>query len=395
MGILYGDPSGNWPGLDVLASWEGVATGGRSSYFALNMPDGPDDGRSQKLDARMQNPSVDVTMSESDESKGFSGEISRLSSVARNAGPGSAQLGERLAVSGGPLAVSRQPLANLVFPLVAHGARDMISADALVRYDAKRYVLRDVRTTEQTEGFMVAATDKGGYVRISMAGIRKLNGDVTLLELVFGPATGAEAPAPSLKLQAPERDGNGGLEVTSEAAVGQRLAVGSSTSGAVGREPSAVSSESPADRGSATVPTEFALGAQPSAVSGKPMAEIVWLVLNEGASNVRGRTGEGAMGDEKKLPAVFYLAPPKPNPFGDGTSISFGLPFASAVRLSVFDAAGKKVRTLADGIQPAGRYSLVWDGSDSKGRRLANGVYFIRMKAPTFQLQRKVTLVRR
>jgi hypothetical protein len=37
----------------------------------------------------------------------------------------------------------------------------------------------------------------------------------------------------------------------------------------------------------------------------------------------------------------------------------------------------------------------VWDGSDSKGRRLANGVYFIRMKAPTFRLQRKVTLLHR
>jgi flagellar hook assembly protein FlgD len=100
------------------------------------------------------------------------------------------------------------------------------------------------------------------------------------------------------------------------------------------------------------------------------------------------------MGEEKKLPTTFYLAPPKPNPFGDGTSISYGLPFASEVRLSVFDVAGKKMRTLADGTQPAGRYSLAWDGSDGKGRRLANGVYFVRMKTPTSQFEGKVTLLR-
>ena len=101
------------------------------------------------------------------------------------------------------------------------------------------------------------------------------------------------------------------------------------------------------------------------------------------------------MGEEKELPTAFYLAPPKPNPFGNGTSISYALPFASEAKLCVFDVAGKKVRILADGTQHAGRYSLTWDGCDGKGRRLANGLYFLRMEAQTFRFERKVTLLRR
>ncbi len=322
-GILFGDPSGNWPGSDVLASCQGVATGASRSCFTLNLP------------------------------------------ASDRAGALVPAITEK---SGSNLT------PTIVFPMVAHDARDLVSADALVRYDVDRYVLRGVRTTRQTEGYMVAANDRDGYVRIAMAGTKRLDGDVRLLDLVFEPATGAAAQTPSLNLQAPERDGNGGLVATSEAAVGQRLAVGSSTSGAVGSEPSAVSSESPA----------------PS-----PAVEVVWLVLNEGASDVRGRTGEGAMGEEKELPTAFYLAPPKPNPFGNGTSISYALPFASEAKLCVFDVAGKKVRILADGTQHAGRYSLTWDGCDGKGRRLANGLYFLRMEAQTFRFERKVTLLRR
>ena len=373
-GILYGDPSGNWPGSDVLAAWEGAATGTSRSCFTLNLPERESAENlapvpMQKLVPNAPVPTTPLLPMQS----GVAGVIG-VQSPGRTRGPVPSFGGENV-----PAGTNSS--SGIVFPMVAHGARGMVSADALVRYDPKRFTLNAIRTTPATEGFMVAATDKGGYVRISMAGTRKLSGDVTLLDLVFEPVSEAPAQVPSLKLQASERDGKGGPVTTSEAGVGQRQAAGYSTSGAVGREPLAVSSE------------PSAVGQEPSAAS--PAAEVVWLVLNEGASDAAGKAGEGAMGEEKKLPTAFYLAPPKPNPFGDGTTFSYGLPFASEVRLSVFDVAGKRVRTLVEGTQPAGRHSLAWDGSDSRGRRLANGVYFIRMKAPTFQLQRKVTLLHR
>jgi hypothetical protein len=361
-GILYGDPSGNWPAglpLATLGDWGQ----GEPRFFTVNMPTVPDEGRSQKLESRTQNAGVDVTLSESGESKGLSGEIPRFPAVTRNDRPGLEQVGA-------PLVVSREPSASFVFPLKASKARNAVSADALVRYDAGRYTLRGIRTTEQTEGFMVAAADRGGYVRISMAGTRKLNGEVVLLELVFGPAEQTAKDAAAEEVRSPNDEGR----ILGAANGSTQDADTPNAGSAVGRQPSAVSRE-------------------PSAVS--PAFEVLWLVLNEGASDLAGETGEGAMGEEKKLPAAFYLAPPKPNPFGTGTLVSYGLPVASEVGLAVFDATGRRVRTLVGGRQSAGRYSVLWNGCDDSGRRMANGVYFVRLKTPAQRFQRKVTLVRR
>ncbi len=75
-----------------------------------------------------------------------------------------------------------------------------------------------------------------------------------------------------------------------------------------------------------------------------------------------------------------------PNPFSSSTTIRYSLPSAvsgrlTAVDLSVYDLAGRLVRTLVDGPQETGFYSVVWDGRDSSGRSVASGVYFYRLSA--------------
>jgi len=68
-----------------------------------------------------------------------------------------------------------------------------------------------------------------------------------------------------------------------------------------------------------------------------------------------------------------------PNPFGArgaGTRIAFDLPRSSRVRLQVYDAAGRLVRTLTDGTMPAGRHLTRWDGRDMGTRPVGSGVYF-------------------
>jgi hypothetical protein len=366
-GILYGDPSGNWPGLGVLASWGGVTTGGPCSYFMLSMPTGG--STNDQVTMPIQYPSHNAqqpALAASGEPKGLSGEIAEPSN-------GTCEDAERLA-SPTRNDVRTQPLqaevgmssAEFVFPVMASKARNAVSADFLVRYDTRLLRLTGIRTTAATEGFMVAAADRGGCVRISMAGTRELNGDVALLELVFEPASGSAVQAPSLKLQAQDRSGNGVLETTSEAVVGQPLAAGSSSSGAVGRKPSAAS----------------------------PVAEVVWLVLNEGQARPGRLVEDGATGDKQNLPKQFSLSQPKPNPFGAGTSISYDLPIATVVKLAVFDAAGRKVRTLVNGKLAAGRYAVTWNGRDNAGKRIANGVYFVRMETDRFSFERKATLVR-
>ena len=64
------------------------------------------------------------------------------------------------------------------------------------------------------------------------------------------------------------------------------------------------------------------------------------------------------------------------------------------VEIDVFDLQGRRIRTLVEGAQPAGRHAASWDGRDSGGRRAAAGVYFIRMKSDTLRETKKITLLR-
>jgi hypothetical protein len=64
-----------------------------------------------------------------------------------------------------------------------------------------------------------------------------------------------------------------------------------------------------------------------------------------------------------------------PNPARSAT-VSFALPRAMDVDLSVFDLGGRKIATLAKGAFAAGPYTRVWNGQGS-----AAGVYFVRLRA--------------
>jgi len=64
------------------------------------------------------------------------------------------------------------------------------------------------------------------------------------------------------------------------------------------------------------------------------------------------------------------------------------------VRLKVYNATGRLVRTLVDGSLPAGAYQQVWDGTDSHGRRVASGVYLYRLETPGRKLTRKMLMVK-
>jgi hypothetical protein len=70
-----------------------------------------------------------------------------------------------------------------------------------------------------------------------------------------------------------------------------------------------------------------------------------------------------------------------PNPFADRTVVNYALGRAGNVKLSVYDASGKLVRELVSAVQNPSSYSVAWDGRDDSGRRLANGVYVLRLDA--------------
>ena len=127
---------------------------------------------------------------------------------------------------------------------------------------------------------------------------------------------------------------------------------------------------------------------------GMPTAMVLDLVIKLDDRRMRAATfGNGVW--EVDLPAAatgvevaagaagsgLELAPGRPNPFREATTIAYTLPRAGAVRLTVHDAAGRRVRTLTDGSRPSGRSEAVWDGRDEAGSRVAAGVYFLRLDA--------------
>jgi hypothetical protein len=78
-----------------------------------------------------------------------------------------------------------------------------------------------------------------------------------------------------------------------------------------------------------------------------------------------------------------------PNPFNASTVVRFGAPAACRVRLDVFDGQGRRVRTLADGVRPAGEWTVRFDASG-----LPSGAYVVRMEAGGFTASRKIALVK-
>jgi len=98
--------------------------------------------------------------------------------------------------------------------------------------------------------------------------------------------------------------------------------------------------------------------------------------------------------DGSSLPTDFALAQNHPNPFNPSTSISFALPRASEVRLTVFNILGEAVRTLVNERLNAGVHEIRFDGRDNENHNLASGIYFYRIQASDFTASKKMMLLK-
>lgn len=94
------------------------------------------------------------------------------------------------------------------------------------------------------------------------------------------------------------------------------------------------------------------------------------------------------------LPETFELRQNYPNPFNPSTTISFALPEARHVTLAIFNSNGQMVKELVAGEMSAGTHNVVWDATDTSGRRVASGVYLYIIKAGDFVSQRKLVLMK-
>ncbi len=94
------------------------------------------------------------------------------------------------------------------------------------------------------------------------------------------------------------------------------------------------------------------------------------------------------------LPGRFVFGPVTPNPFNPTASIRYVVPRPADVTITVYDAAGRRLATLADGHHGAGEYAAAWNGTDRNGEDVPSGIYFARIEAGDFRTTEKMILLR-
>lgn len=98
------------------------------------------------------------------------------------------------------------------------------------------------------------------------------------------------------------------------------------------------------------------------------------------------------VGNEDDLANVesFRLNQNYPNPFNPSTTISFNLPNAADVTLSVYNVLGQRVATLLNNRKyTSGSHTLSFDASN-----LASGIYIYRIQAGSYTSQKRMTLIK-
>ena len=94
------------------------------------------------------------------------------------------------------------------------------------------------------------------------------------------------------------------------------------------------------------------------------------------------------------LPDSYQLGVNHPNPFNPSTSISYQLPTASHVTITIYNVLGQEIKTLVDEMTDAGIHYITWDGSNSLSSGVASGVYFYKMTSQGFSQTRRMMLLK-
>lgn len=111
------------------------------------------------------------------------------------------------------------------------------------------------------------------------------------------------------------------------------------------------------------------------------------ILLNEESLEVVGEAGV--------LPLDFSLDQNYPNPFNPQTSIRYSLAESRPVTLTIYNILGQEVRTLIHHeVRDAGVFTIVWNGDNNAGLRVASGIYLYRFVAGDFVKTRKLMLLR-
>ena len=115
----------------------------------------------------------------------------------------------------------------------------------------------------------------------------------------------------------------------------------------------------------------------------------VQVLTSSGAGKDTAQPGTITAISDDSRPTALSLSQNAPNPFNPTTTIDFALPTSGMVKLSIFNLAGQRVATLAEGYRTAGVHSVSWNAEG-----FASGVYVYMLQTPSGNIVRRMTLVR-
>jgi hypothetical protein len=100
----------------------------------------------------------------------------------------------------------------------------------------------------------------------------------------------------------------------------------------------------------------------------------------------------------QEIPFAFILYQNYPNPFNSTTRIDYEVADLQGrtadVLVQVYNLLGEKVKALASGRHASGRYSVIWDGTDSRGQKVPSGTYYYRLISGDHASGKKMILLK-
>ncbi|NOT32839.1 MAG: hypothetical protein HOP12_01580 [Candidatus Eisenbacteria bacterium] len=124
--------------------------------------------------------------------------------------------------------------------------------------------------------------------------------------------------------------------------------------------------------------------------SGSSTTEWTYFKHNGAASPCQAQVGV----EDVAFGTTIALESPSPNPASAEVLLRFALQREAWLELTIFDVAGRRVRTLESALRPPGEHQARWDLSNDAGRPVKAGVYFARLEAEGRHIVRRLAVTR-
>lgn len=82
------------------------------------------------------------------------------------------------------------------------------------------------------------------------------------------------------------------------------------------------------------------------------------------------------------------------NPSNGSVEWILNVPKKMEIELSIYNSIGRKVKAVFKGVLTSGIYDFHWEGTDTRGNKVPNGIYFMRLNAPKRTKIERVLILR-